>query len=210
MERFKSSCIWHRKECGSTPTWFSSWCLRTILSDNCLSHYPGFGLRPYGVFANGEVAIVEQPDPEEFLKYTMLAPFAFFLSQHSYLFYFLNDNAYHKLYADQMRQLHKADLQKTENCGKYDVLYATINRIRQVLGQKAIALGLVLIPSRENVMKGRSEPLSPIAEHCRRQQILCWSLLEPSRSSKPDCIFRSTSIEPRQATASLRMKSAGL
>jgi hypothetical protein len=154
------------------------------LSDNCLSHYPGFGPRPYGVFANGEVTIVEQPDPDEFLKYTMPTPFALFMSQHSYLFYFLNDNVYHKLYADHMRQLHKQDLQKTENCGKYEVFYATITKIRQVLDQRGVALGLVLIPSRENVMKGRSEALFPIEEHCRRQQIVCWSLLERFRKEQ--------------------------
>jgi lysophospholipase L1-like esterase len=148
------------------------------LSDNCLSHYPGFGPRPYGVFAKGEVTIVEQPDPKEFLKYTLPSPFAFFLSQHSYLFYFLNDNVYHKLYADRMRQLHKADLQKTENCGKYDVFYATITKIRQLLGRQAIALGLVLIPSKDNVAKGYSEILHPIEEYCQRQQIACRPLLD--------------------------------
>ena len=48
------------------------------LSDNCLSHYPGFGPRPYAVLDQGKVTIIEQPDPEEFLKYTLPAPFAFF------------------------------------------------------------------------------------------------------------------------------------
>ena len=147
------------------------------LSDNCLSHYPGFGPRPYGVLDQGGVTIVEQPDSEEFLKYTLPMPFAFFLSQNSYLFYFLNDNVYHNLYADHMRQLHKADLLRTENCGKYDVFYATITKIRQLLRWQAIDLGIVLIPSRDNVMKGYSEALNPIEEYCQRQQIACWSLL---------------------------------
>ena len=148
------------------------------LSDNCLSHYPAFGPRPYGVFAQGKVTIVEQPDPADFLKYTLPAPFALFLSQHSYLFYFLNDNVYHKLFADRMRRLHQADLQKTENCGKYDVFYAIVDRIRQLLGQKGVALGLVLIPSRDNVTKGYSEALGPIEEYCQRQGLVCWSLLD--------------------------------
>lgn len=147
------------------------------LSDNCLSHYPGFGPRPYGMFAKGELAIIEQPDPQEFLKYTLPIPFAYFLSQHSYLFYFLNDNVYHKLFADRMRQLHKADMQETDNCGKYAVFYATITKIQQLLGRQAIDLGLVLIPSKDNVAKGHSELLSPIEEYCQRQHLICRSLL---------------------------------
>lgn len=147
------------------------------LSDNCLSHYPGFGPRPYGIFAKGELTIAEQPAPQEFLKYTLPIPFAYFLSQHSYLFYFLNDNVYHKLFADRMRQLHKTDLQKTDNCMKHDVFYATIAKIQQLLRRQAIDLGLVLIPSKDNVVKGHSELLSPIEEYCQRQHLVCRPLL---------------------------------
>lgn len=154
------------------------------LSDNCISHYPGFGPRPYGVFTKGGLTIVEQPNPEEFLKYTLPVPFAFFLSQHSYLFYFLNNNVYHKLVAGHIKQLQKAELQKTENCRKYDVFYATITKIRQLLGRQAIALGLVLIPSRANVMKGHSELLHPIEEYCQRQKIACRPLLERFKKEK--------------------------
>ena len=147
------------------------------LSDNCLSHYPGFGPRPYGAFAKGGLTIVEQPSPQAFLKYTLPIPFAFFLSQHSYLFYFLNDNIYHKLFAAHMRQLHKADLQETDNCGKYDVFYAIITMFQQLLGRQGIDLGLVLIPSKANVLKGHSEILSPVEEYCQRQHIACRPLL---------------------------------
>src|SRR5262249_28162330 len=54
------------------------------LSDNCLSYYPGFGPRPYALWKNADVQIVEQLDYKDFKKFIIPVPLWTFLNRHSY------------------------------------------------------------------------------------------------------------------------------
>jgi len=151
------------------------------LADNCLSAYPGFGPRPYAVRNGQSVQIVRYPDPREFLKYALPVPFANALNRHSYLFYFLNDNVYYRLRAAHMRELQKADLKRTDECGRYDVMFSMINQIVQLLAAHKVRLALVLIPTREQVRQGDVSTLQPIIDYCEREGIAYLSLLQRLR-----------------------------
>lgn len=148
------------------------------LTDNCLSYYPGFGPRPYAEMKGDELHIIESPDPTEFEKFTLPVPLSVFLNKHSYFFYFLNANIYHKLFSERMKRLQQLDLRKTDNCGKFQVFYAIISKMQQLLAQRGSTLALVLVPTRENVARGYSEALHAIREFCRDQHLLCLSLLD--------------------------------
>lgn len=149
------------------------------LTDNCLPAYPGFGPRPYATRNGQTVEIVRDPDPREFLKYALPVPFANALNQHSYLFYFLNTNVYQKLRATHMRALQKADLKRTDECGRDDVMIGMIKKMLQLLGSKGARLAVVLIPTREQAERGEAPSLQPIIDFCQREGIACLPLLGP-------------------------------
>lgn len=148
------------------------------LSDNCLSSYPGFGPRPYAVWKDGDAQIVEQLDYTEFKKFVIPAPFWTFLNRHSYLYYFMNSNIYQRLFADKMRRLQRSDLERTRNCGRYEIFYKIVERTKDLLTTKGIDFGIVLIPTREDVEKGESTTQEPIVKFCRERHIGCVSLLD--------------------------------
>jgi hypothetical protein len=148
------------------------------LSDNCLSYYPGFGPRPYAAWSNGDVQIIEQLDYKDFRKFIIPVPLWTFLNRHSYLYYFINSNIYQKLFADKMRTLLKSDLEKTRNCGRYEIFYELVQRTRDLLATKGIDFGLVLIPTREDVERGYSPTQQPILQFCREHEISCLTLLD--------------------------------
>jgi lysophospholipase L1-like esterase len=148
------------------------------LSDNCLPAYPGFGPRPHAVLKGDTVEIVRSPDRRPFLKYAMPTPFAAELNKYSYLFYFLNTNVYQRLRANRMRELQKADLRQTDECGRYEVMFGLLEKMQRLLVQRSARFAVVLIPTREQVRQGRSPSLQPIVEFCARRGIACLSLLE--------------------------------
>ncbi len=147
------------------------------LADNCSPAYPSFGPRPYAVLNAQSVQIVKDPDPREFLKYALPVPFANALNQHSYLFYFLNDNIYHRLRATHMRELQKADLKRTDECGRYDVMFGMIRQMARLVMMHDARLALVFIPAREQVQHGNAATLQPIIDYCERERIAYLSLL---------------------------------
>jgi hypothetical protein len=55
-------------------------------TDNCLSYYPAFGPRPYAQSYDGQVSLMENLNPREYIKFTMPFPFRFELSWYGYLF----------------------------------------------------------------------------------------------------------------------------
>jgi len=147
------------------------------LADNCLHAYPGFGPRPYAVLRAQSVQIVRDSESQEFLKYALPVPFANALNQHSYLFYFLNNNVYHRLRATHVRELQKADLKRTDECGRYDVMFGMIRQMAQLVTMHNVRLALVLIPTREQVEQGNAATLQPIIDYCERERIAYLSLL---------------------------------
>jgi hypothetical protein len=104
-------------------------------------------------------------------------PFANALNQHSYLFYFLNDNIYYRLRATHMRELQKADLKRTDECGRYDVMFGMIKQMAQLVTMHNVRLALVFIPTREQVQQGNAATLQPIVDYCERERIAYLSLL---------------------------------
>jgi len=108
-------------------------------------------------------------------------PFSNALNQHSYLFYFLNGNVYHRLRAAHLRELQKADLKRTDECGRYDIMFGMIGRIAQLVTMHDARLALVLIPTREQVQQGDAATLQPIIDYCERKGIACLSLLRRLR-----------------------------
>jgi hypothetical protein len=117
------------------------------LSDNCLSYYPGFGPRPYATWKNGALQIIEQLEYEEFGKFIVPVPLWRFMSRHSYLYYFVNMNIYQKIFADTMRRLQRSDLERTRECGKYEIFLAIVKRMRSLLAAEKVRFGIVLIPT---------------------------------------------------------------
>ena len=148
------------------------------LSDNCLSYYPGFGPRPYAVWKNGAMQIVEQLDYKEFKKFIIPVPLWEYLNRHSYLYYFINVSIYQKLFADKMRNLQKLDLEKTRECGKYGIFFGIIQKMRSLLTAERVQFGVVLIPTREDVERGSSPTQQPILSFCRASGIKCHALLD--------------------------------
>ncbi|HZS10866.1 MAG TPA: SGNH/GDSL hydrolase family protein [Nitrospirales bacterium] len=155
--------------------------LMTVYNDlweNCQSFYPNFGPRPYGELANGQLRIIEQPSPDDFLRYTVPVPFALTLSRHSYLFYFVNEKIYHRLFAGRMMAMARADADRTEACGRHDVYYQVVEKMRQLAAGSQSAFAVALVPSREDAAGGIAPSLTPIAEHCRKVALPCLSLVE--------------------------------
>lgn len=148
------------------------------LSDNCLSYYPGFGPRPFAVWKNGDIQIIEQLDYKEFKKFVIPVPLWTFLNSHSYLYYFVNVSIYQKIFADKMRRLQRMDLDGTQNCGRYEIFYGIVERMRNLLSAKGVQFGVVLIPTREDVERGYSPTQQPILRSCQASGVNCLSLLD--------------------------------
>jgi lysophospholipase L1-like esterase len=147
------------------------------LSDNCLSYYPGFGPRPYAILRNDEIQIIERLDYQEFRKFIIPVPLWTFLNRHSYLYYFVNVNIYQQIFTNRMRKLQELDLEKTRGCGRYEIFYKIVQRTKDLLSTKGIEFAVVLIPTREDVERGKSPTLEPILKFCREQSLSCLSLL---------------------------------
>jgi len=148
------------------------------LTDNCLPAYPAFGPKPYAERHGAAIEIVRKPDAQEFLKYSIPVPFAQQLNKHSYFFYFLNTTVYQRLRGDRMRELIKQDMQSTDACGRYPVIFGVIDKVRALTEAHGARLALVLIPTREQALKGASPSLQPIAQFCAERGMACLSLVD--------------------------------
>jgi len=147
------------------------------LSDNCLSYYAGFGPRPFARLRHDEVEIVERLEPEDFLRFTLPVPFRLTLSRYSYLYYFLNTYVYQRLFAHRMRELQQADLRRTVECGRYQIVHRLIARMNDMMQAEGDAFALVLIPTREDVDRGYSAAQEPIVKFCEEKTLKCLPLL---------------------------------
>lgn len=148
------------------------------LSDNCLSYYPGFGPRPYGVVRSDGVHVVEELDPSEFTKFLLPAPFRLTLNAHSYLYYYLNSRIYHRLDAGAMRQAQRLDMRKTSEGDRTKVFLEILDRMQGLLRTGNIDLLVALIPKREELAKREGSTVEAVAELCRAKGVAHLSLLE--------------------------------
>ena len=154
------------------------------LSDNCLSYYPGFGPRPYAVWNNSDMRIVEQLEYKGFKKFIIPVPLWEYLNRYSYWYYFVNMSIYQKIFADKMRNLQKLDLERTRECGRYEIFYGIINKMRDLLTAAEVQFGIVLIPPREDVERGSSPTQQPILRFCRASGIKCHALLDRFKTER--------------------------
>jgi lysophospholipase L1-like esterase len=151
------------------------------LDDNCLAAYPAIGPRPYAVRDGRGVRIVRDPDARAFLAYALPVPFAAVLNAHSYLYYFLNAHVYQEMRARHVADLRNADALRAAECGRYDVLFAMIEKTRRLVASRDARLAVILIPTREQARSGAAAELEPIVDFCARQGIDHLSLLERLR-----------------------------
>lgn len=148
------------------------------LSDNCSPAYPAFGPRPYAIRTSQTVEIVRKPESEPFRKYLLPVPGAGALNRHSYLFYVLNSYVYQRLRATHMQELENADLKLAQRCDRYAIMFAMIEKVRQLLSSHGVRLAVVLIPTDDDVQHGKAPELQPILDYCAREDIPCLSLLD--------------------------------
>jgi lysophospholipase L1-like esterase len=146
------------------------------LADNCLPYFPGIGPRPYAVWRDGGVRIVEEVDGADFVKFTLPVPFRLELNRYSYLFNFAN-SIYQKLAARRMRQWAQADFKRAEACGQYPIFFGLVTRMADLLRARGKAFTLVLIPTAEEVASGSSPAEAPIVRFCAEKALTCVALL---------------------------------
>lgn len=147
------------------------------LAENCLSCWPGLGPRPYAVWRDGRVRIVETLDGSDFAKFTLPVPFRLELNRHSYLFNLVSSHVYQKLAAQRMRRWAQADLKRTEGCGRYPIFFDLVTRMADLLRARGKAFALVLIPTAGDVASGSSPTQTPIVRFCAEKALTCVPLL---------------------------------
>jgi lysophospholipase L1-like esterase len=146
-------------------------------TDNNLSYYPGFGPRPYAKLSGRNVQIIEKLDSSGYERFILPFPFRMELSKHSFLYYFATTRVYQPFLAQRMREMERADLRRIDSNTRYKVFYSVLDRLNDRLKEGGIPLLVVLIPSREEVIGGRSQTESAVIMNCESQGIRCVSLL---------------------------------
>ncbi|MGI9305288.1 MAG: SGNH/GDSL hydrolase family protein [Gammaproteobacteria bacterium] len=147
------------------------------LSDNCLSHSPGFGPRPYAQSAAGGIEIVRELVAERFQRFILPVPFALTLNKHSYLYNFLNNRIYQMIKADELRTLLQEDMKAAERCPQHLILAELLTRMREHAEAAHAAFVVALIPSQDSALAGRSEIDERVLTLCAERVIDCHSLL---------------------------------
>ncbi|HEX9944459.1 MAG TPA: SGNH/GDSL hydrolase family protein [Thermoanaerobaculia bacterium] len=147
------------------------------LVDNCLSYAPGLGPRPYAVWRDGRVQIVDTIDGSDYAKFTLPVPFRLELDRHSYLFNLVNSRIYQKLAAQRMRRWSQADFKRTDGCGRYPIFFGLVTRMADLLRVRGKTFALVLIPTAVDVASGSSPTQTPIVRFCAEKALTCVALL---------------------------------
>jgi lysophospholipase L1-like esterase len=147
------------------------------MTDNGLSYYPGFGPRPYARMDSDKFQLIETLDSAAYEKFTLPLPFRMALNNYSYFYYFLNSRIYQRLTAPQMLQWQKADLQRLDTETRYRLFFGSLARIQGSLPD-GMSLLLVVIPSREDTVRGSSQLALRIQEYCAKTNTECLTLLD--------------------------------
>jgi lysophospholipase L1-like esterase len=148
------------------------------LSDSALSYSPGFGPRPFARLEEDGLHIVEVLDSSEHRKYIMPVPFRSALNRYSYFYYFLNAQVYQPLLSKQMRAMQQADLNRIDSETRYKIFDGVVSKLARLLDQQRIRFLVVLIPNRDDAMRGHSEAVKVVSNLCAARNIEHLSLLD--------------------------------
>ncbi len=148
------------------------------LPENTMPYYAGFGPRPYAKIVDGAVQLVLNPDPTDYLKYTLPAPFRLELNRHSYLYYFLNRQIYQRWRATEMQQWEQDDAHKVNGSDQFRILFWLVDDMQKRLAERGIDFVLVLVPASQEAASGRSATIDRVESFCQQTGMRCLSLLE--------------------------------
>ncbi len=154
------------------------------LTDNELPYSPAMGPRPYARLAGDELVVVSEPDCGQFRKFLPPLPGAAFLNDHSLIVNFFNSRVYQRLRAESLLAIAREDLRAIETRGQStEIFFALVEQLRDELEPRAIALGVVLIPTTWEVEQRRSQLHERMLAACKVRQLSCQSLLAAMMAS---------------------------
>ncbi len=147
--------------------------------DSCLPYAPGLGPRPYATLADGAVRIVEQLDPDPYLRFCMPLPFRGWLAQHSMLYRLISEKAWQVWRAEALAELEQRDLDALGPEYGKRVFTGVLRAMRDLLRARGIDFAVGVIPGRNMVVGGDPEGrVADVAALCQDEGVPCLPLLE--------------------------------
>lgn len=147
------------------------------LTDNCMSHSPRIGPRPWATLDGDVVRIHEGLDDDEFAAFVAPVPFKMALIRHSYLFYAFNDRLWRGWNFERLYAMEEECTERHPSPKTRAIFLELVDRIHELSHARGAAFALVLIPSNTTVQAGGDPWHEEVAEHAAASGFGCLSLL---------------------------------
>lgn len=154
------------------------------LGDNRLPYHLGMGPRPHASVEDGALSIVEEFSDAPYLEFCLPAPFQPFLFWNSALYRGLNQKVYQRLFAAELTRRDRKNWAAGDHQKDWQLYFALLERVSAFLRERSIGLGILFIPTREEVRTTSANPSSEILAYCRERDIDFLDLLPALREAE--------------------------